>query len=101
MLEKNLEREVASNLAATKAHMGGANVTKAYIGVEANHVHVDGDDEGDEGAEDEESLEPTPLAALDNVYEEGGDDELMDLGVQMGKVRLCRWCVDILFVIEY
>ncbi|KAK4549273.1 hypothetical protein LTR36_007732 [Oleoguttula mirabilis] len=82
-LEKNLEREVANK--AAKSHMGGANVTKTSA-VESQ-THVDADEE-DEGAEDEEALEPTPLAALDIVYEDNNDDELMDLGVQMGKMRI-------------
>ncbi|KAK5132846.1 hypothetical protein LTR08_008562 [Meristemomyces frigidus] len=95
VLEKNLEREVASSQAAAanasaKAHIGGANVTRAYAAAEESHVHVGGEEDGggEEGVEDEEALEPTPLAALDNVYEEGCDDELMDLGVQMGKMRI-------------
>ena len=47
----------------------------------------DGDDDDDQ-VEDEEALEPTPLAALDAGYEDNGDDEMMDLGVQMGKMRI-------------
>ncbi|KAF2864210.1 hypothetical protein K470DRAFT_292425 [Piedraia hortae CBS 480.64] len=42
----------------------------------------------DERSTEEENLEPTPLAALDNVYTNSGDDEIMDLGVQMGKMRI-------------
>ena len=89
-LEKNLEREVASN-AGNKAHIGGANVTRNLSYSSTPNVeswtHVDLED--DDGAEeDEETLEPTPLAALDNVYEDNVDDELMDLGVQMGKMRI-------------
>ena len=38
--------------------------------------------------EDEKDLEPTPLAVLDQVYEDDADDELMDLGVQLGKMRI-------------
>jgi len=82
-LEKNLEREIASNSA--KAHMGGANVTKPSA--MESYTHIEANEE-DELAEDEEALEPTPLAALDNVYEDNVDDELMDLGVQMGKMRI-------------
>lgn len=85
-LEKNLEREVANQ--TRKPHIGGANVTKSSPGKEEPLTHVGGDDDELEAEEDEESLEPTPLAALDNVYGEGGDDELMDLGVQMGKMRI-------------
>lgn len=84
-LEKNLEREIANK--AGKAHIGGANVTKTTAAAEPSHTHVEADDE-DDLAEDEEGLEPTPLAALDNVYEDNVDDELMDLGVQMGKMRI-------------
>lgn len=83
-LEKSLEEEVAGQQA--KAHKGGANVTK-FSG-ESGMLHVEGEEEEDAGAEDEEALEPTPLAALDNVYEDNADDELMDLGVQMGKMRI-------------
>nr|POF02253.1 bikaverin cluster transcription factor bik5 [Quercus suber] len=87
-LEKNLEREVVSKHA--KMHPGGANVTRTPNAGEPSYTHVSPDDEDESGlaAEDEETLEPTPLAALDNVYEDGGDDELMDLGVQMGKMRI-------------
>jgi hypothetical protein len=84
-LEKNLEREVAAQ--TNKAHIGGANITKKVPA--ESFTHVEPDDEDDlAGGEDEEGLEPTPLAALDNVYEDGGEDELVDLGVQMGKMRI-------------
>jgi hypothetical protein len=85
-LEKNLEREVANKTG--KAHMGGANVTKSSPSVGESHVHVDADEEDDLDDGEEDVLEPTPLAALDNTYEDDGDDELMDLGVQMGKMRI-------------
>ncbi|KAK0260400.1 hypothetical protein B0A54_01855 [Friedmanniomyces endolithicus] len=83
-LERNLEREVTGRTA--KPHMGGANITQP-TGADSTHAHVDGD-EDDEAGDDEDVLEPTPLAALDNTYEDNGDDELMDLGVQMGKMRI-------------
>ncbi|KAL9095488.1 MAG: hypothetical protein Q9165_002359 [Trypethelium subeluteriae] len=38
-----------------------------------------------------QDLEPTPLSTVDTVYEEDGDDandDLLDLGVQLGKVRI-------------
>ena len=82
-LEKTLEREVASQ--QSKPHVGGANVTKSHGD---SSIHVDRNDEDEAGVEEEDDLEPTPLAALDNVYEDDADDELMDLGVQMGKMRI-------------
>lgn len=90
-LEKNLEREVVAGQG--KMRLGGANVTKSASGEPGVDVvishHADGDD-GDEigGGSDEENLEPTPLTSLDNVYEDNEDDELVDLGVQMGKMRI-------------
>lgn len=83
-LEKTLEEEVAGQ--QVKAHIGGANVTRSAG--DPAPVHIDGDDDDEAGAEDDVVLEPTPLAALDNVYEDNADDELMDLGVQMGKMRI-------------
>lgn len=83
-LEKTLEREVAGQQA--KTHLGGANVAKGSG--DTGVTHIEADDEDEAGDDDEEGLEPTPLAALDNVYEDNADDELMDLGVQMGKMRI-------------
>ena len=84
-LEKTLEQEVAGQQA--KVHLGGANVRKSP-GEAGLLTHVENLEDDEAGGEDEEDLEPTPLAALDNVYEGDGDDELMDLGVQMGKMRI-------------
>lgn len=39
--------------------------------------------------EDEKDLEPTPLAVADAAYEvDGEDDDLLDLGIQLGKMRI-------------
>lgn len=38
--------------------------------------------------EDERYLEPSALTVQDAVYEEDADDDLVDLGFQMGKMRL-------------
>jgi hypothetical protein len=85
-LEKNLEREVSNQ--ASKHHMGGSRVLPEPQPF-SSMLKVE-DDDGDDGdeVEDEEALEPTPLAALDAGYEDNGDDEMMDLGVQMGKMRI-------------
>ncbi|EME40354.1 hypothetical protein DOTSEDRAFT_74979 [Dothistroma septosporum NZE10] len=83
-LEKNLEREVAAK--TQKAHLGGVNVAR-LTGDEIRQHH-EAEEEEDDVNEDEDALEPTPLASLDNVYEDNVDDELMDLGVQMGKMRI-------------
>ena len=38
--------------------------------------------------EDERNLEPTPLAISDAVYDDDADDDLLDLGIQLGRLRL-------------
>lgn len=41
------------------------------------------------GPEDENYLEPTPLAVTDAAYDDDGeDDDLLDLGITMGKMRM-------------
>lgn len=82
-LEKILEREVANQ--QTKARDHGANGIKLSM---VSVTHPESEEENDAGAQDEEGLEPTALAALDIVYEDNPDDELIDLGVQMGKMRI-------------
>lgn len=85
-LEKGLEREVKEKSA--KTHLGGANVLRQDV---ASGTKTEEGDDGDDDlveGEDDEALEPTPLAALDAGYEDNGDDEMMDLGVQMGKMRI-------------
>ncbi|OQN98911.1 hypothetical protein B0A48_15257 [Cryoendolithus antarcticus] len=81
-LEKGLEREVASQ--TVRPHLGGSSVAAS----ESTETHpVEGDDDLP-SEEDEVALEPSPLAALDAGYEDNADDEMMDLGVQMGKMRI-------------
>ncbi|KAI9877433.1 MAG: hypothetical protein M1830_003918 [Pleopsidium flavum] len=38
--------------------------------------------------EDERDLEPTPLAVVDAAYDDDADNDLLDLGIKMGKLRL-------------
>ncbi len=75
-LEKVLEQDVARK--------GGPK--KPNNGV----VSTEGEGESDYApeAEDEKDLEPTPLAMADAAYDDDADDDLMDLGIQMGKMRL-------------
>lgn len=77
-LERVLEQDVAKEGARNGARRNG-------------HVNVrDTEDEVDFAPEpeDERDLEPTPLAISDAVYGDDGDDDLADLGFQMGKLRL-------------
>jgi hypothetical protein len=38
--------------------------------------------------DDEKDLEPTPLAVMDAAYEDDADDDLLDLGIKLGKLRM-------------
>ena len=77
-LERVLEQDVAKKGARNGARRD-------------NHVYPrDAEEEVDFAPEpeDERDLEPTPLAISDAVYGDDGDDDLADLGFQMGKLRL-------------
>lgn len=37
--------------------------------------------------DDEKDLEPTPLAVVDAAYEDDANDDMLDLGVRIGKMR--------------
>ena len=91
-LERNLEREAAA--AATggrgrsRSRLGSKDESAAGSGNTPDDPYSDDDDDFAAAHEDEEGLESTPFAAWDNVYETNGDDGMMDLGIQMGKVRI-------------
>ena len=74
-LERLLERDVAKTSATSpfpSASRDGALPDDAEDDLPAN--------------EDEKDLEPTPLAVIDAAYEyDGEDDDLLDLGIQLGK----------------
>lgn len=77
-LERLLERDVAkSSNSALRSDPGQERALP--------------DDAEDElpANEDEKDLEPTPLAVVDAAYEvDGEDDDLLDLGIQLGKMRI-------------
>jgi hypothetical protein len=76
-LERLLERDVAKNAAAATTSSGQDRA-------------LPDDAEDDLPAnEDEKDLEPTPLAVVDAAYDvDGDDDDLLDLGIQLGKMRI-------------
>lgn len=81
-LEKTLEEDVArrSSLIKTK-NPDSVNQIEGQGG-------VDSEDELT-APEDEKDLEPTPFAVVDAAYEDDAeDDDLVDLGVQLGRMRI-------------
>lgn len=78
-LERLLERDVAKSAAAVSTT--SLNQDRA--------LPDDAEEENLPALEDEKDLEPTPLAVVDAAYgEDGEDDDLLDLGIQMGKMRI-------------
>lgn len=79
-LERLLERDVAQKPAPNAVTSPGGS--QRSIPTE--------DDDNLPGLDDEKDLEPTPLAVSDAAYDDGGDedDELLDLGILMGKLRM-------------
>jgi hypothetical protein len=72
-LERQLERDVAKSTTSRSA------VQQRQLA-----------DEVEDGGDDERGLETNPLAALDLTYEDDADetDEMIDLGIQIGKMRI-------------
>lgn len=66
------------------------DVAKRATGDSFAHQSDSGSSDEDESPapDDEKNLEPTPMAYMDAAYYEDGDDDLMDLGVQIGKMRI-------------
>jgi hypothetical protein len=78
-LERTLENDVARRSFGQSSR---DQIGSQLLGMEESSE----DDQS--GPEDERDLEPTPLAVQDAAYYEDADDDLMDLGVQIGKMRI-------------
>ena len=88
-LERVLEQDVARNgawRAARRQQQQPPHPQPSFGGAGGGGPEDDGDFAPI--PDDERELEPTPLAVSDAVYDDDADDDLMDLGVQMGKLRL-------------
>lgn len=78
-LERQLERDVAKSSAESRGTSGRGWYQQRIL---ADDVEGDFDEDRD--------LEITPMVALDLTYENDADgtDDIMDLGVRVGKMRL-------------
>ncbi|KAI9834992.1 MAG: hypothetical protein M1819_002715 [Sarea resinae] len=75
-LERVLEQDIARR----------ASRKSRATGPLAGEGEAEGEDLSE--AEDERDLEPTSLAVGDAAYDDDADDDLMDLGIQLGKMRI-------------
>jgi hypothetical protein len=109
VLERGLEAEVTKAKKQQRLYQNGGNAaTRNVIGVgggggqghdvphfrkgsidlPGEFTHEDSEEDGAaEFPEDERGLEPTPLAVADAAYDDDADDDMLDLGVKMGKMR--------------
>lgn len=85
-LEKTLARDVAKK-PSVKSNGPGAVARGSSM---FSEIKEESSDEDAGEADDLGFLVPSPLVSHDNVYQNGDDvdDELMDLGVQLGKMRI-------------
>ena len=85
-LEKVLEHDVARKAAAN------ARTDERARGVGEELDDDDEEEEADKAGilepDDEKDLEPTPLGVADAAYDDDADDDVLDLGIKMGKMRL-------------
>jgi hypothetical protein len=76
-LERTLEEDVAKR--------GTKDGNKRHS---QSQSESDETDEESKGPEDEKDLQPTPMAMADAAYHDDADDEMMDLGIIIGKLRI-------------
>ncbi len=102
VLERGLEVEVAKakkqqqlsqngrnarvEAGGESGHFGGVRNGGKDLPGERSHERSD-EDEALNVPEDERDLEPTPLAVVDAAYDDDVDDDMLDLGIKMGKMR--------------
>jgi hypothetical protein len=82
MLERTLEQDVARRGSSGKQSTRGLLNSAPLPGQEGHNSEEDDDDEF-------RGLEPTSLVVEDCAYaEDEGNDEIVDLGISMGKLRI-------------
>ncbi|KAG9246582.1 hypothetical protein BJ878DRAFT_274233 [Calycina marina] len=94
-LERLLERDARSTFRVTGSGLGGGDEGTS-VGGKGGQWEDDRENDRENDREDdlpalddERHLEPTPLAIEDAAYgDDGEDDDLLDLGIQMGKMRI-------------
>jgi Fungal Zn(2)-Cys(6) binuclear cluster domain len=102
VLERGLEVEVATAKKQPRLRQHGRNISGEHETKQENALptrtgtvdlpgELPEEESEEEGAadmpEDEKGLVPTPLAVVDAAYDDDADDDMLDLGVKMGKMR--------------
>lgn len=113
VLERGLEVEFANAKKQERLRQNGGNVSmrnggslaetrqvrKGSSDLPGEPTHEDSEEDGAaDFLEDEKGLEPTPLAVVDAAYDDDADDDMLDLGVKMGKMRYAQSSIILLKV---
>ena len=91
-LERVLEQDVAKKKAITqrtKRRPKGIKDSSLESLPGENDSNTDNEDAG---PDDEKDLEPTPLAVMDAAFEDDTNDDIVDLGIKIGKLRQVNIC---------
>ncbi|KAJ9607207.1 hypothetical protein H2200_008279 [Cladophialophora chaetospira] len=86
----SLERVLEQDVARKDGRHGSSSAQKSQRRTSADLPGGENSSSDNEAAvpEDEKGLEPTPFAVVDASYEDDANDDILDLGVKIGKMRL-------------
>lgn len=86
----SLERVLEQDVARKDGRLVSNSVSKSQRRTSADLPGGENSSSDNEAAvpEDEKGLEPTPLAVVDAAYEDDANDDVLDLGIKIGKMRM-------------
>ncbi len=86
----SLERVLEQDVARQDGKPVSTSLYKSQRRTSADLPGGEDSSSDDEAAvpDDEKGLEPTPLAVIDASYEDDANDDVLDLGIKIGKMRL-------------
>jgi hypothetical protein len=84
-LERVLEQDVARREAKSTSSIGDRSQRRTSADLPGGEESSSDNEAA--VPEDEKGLEPTPLAVIDGAYEDDANDDVLDLGIKVGKMR--------------
>jgi hypothetical protein len=84
-LERVLEEDVARREGKPPKTVSSASERRSSADLPGGETSSSDNEAG--VPDDEKGLEPTPLAVIDASYEDDTNDDVLDLGIKIGKMR--------------
>lgn len=84
-LERVLEEDVARREGKPAKSMSSASDRRSSADLPGGEISSSDNEAG--VPDDEKGLEPTPLAVIDAAYADDANDDVLDLGIKIGKMR--------------